>query len=99
MRRAHETGGPGYGQALAAAAGRLGRILAARDQARAKADGVMGAVRTMALALAGVLFLFLANPMMRQAVRDPLVQVGYAAAVAVAGYGFFFIRDMVREAI
>jgi hypothetical protein len=99
MRRAHETGGPGYGQALAAAAGRLGRILAARDAARAKADGVMGAVRTMALALAGVLFLFLANPMMRQAVRDPLVQVGYAAAVAAAGYGFFFIRDMVREAI
>jgi len=31
-----------------------------------------------------VLFLFLANPMMRQAVRDPLVQVGYAAAVAAA---------------
>jgi hypothetical protein len=99
VRRAHETGGPGYGQALAAAASRLSGILAAREAARAKAEGVMGAVRTMALALAGVLFLFLGNPMIREAVAHPFVQIGYAAAMGVAGYGFFFIRDMVREAI
>lgn len=99
IRRAHETGGPGYGQALAAAAARLSGILAARESARAKAEGVMGAVRTMALALGGVLILFLSNPMIREAVAHPFVQIGYAAALGVAGYGFFFIRDMVREAI
>ncbi len=99
MRRAHETGGPGYGRALAAAAGRLSGILAAREAARAKADGMMGAVRTMLLALGGVLVLFLANPMMQASVKHPAVQIGYAIAMGLAGYGYFFIRDMVREAI
>lgn len=99
MRRAYETGGPGYSQALSAASARLSAILAARESARAKADGMMSAVRTMALALGGVLVLFLSNPMMQASVQHPIVQLGYAAAMGVAGYGFFFIRDMVREAI
>lgn len=99
IRRLAETGGAGATKAFATTAEELSAILEARAVASSKAAGARQSVLTMLVIMAVILAIMLASPVIRQGYRDPTAQLVAAGALAVMGFGYVTLNDMIAEAL
>lgn len=99
IRRLAETGGAGATKAFATTAEELSAILEARAVASSKAAGARQSVLTMLVIMAVILGIMLASPTIRQGYRDPTAQLVAAGALAVMGFGYVTLNDMIAEAL
>lgn len=97
--RLWETGGEGYTRSFAVAADNLSNILQARGMANAKGDGARGAIRIVVLSLAAVMIFLIRTPQFGPVIKEPIMQLAYAAIIAWVAYGWKFINTMIDEAI
>jgi len=99
IRRLAETGGAGATKAFATTAEELSAILEARAVAGSKAEGARQSVLTMLVIMAVILGIMLASPTIRQGYRDPTAQLIAAGALAIMGFGYVTLNDMIAEAL
>ena len=99
IRRLAETGGAGATKAFATTAEELSAILEARAVASSKAEGARQSVLTMLVIMAVILGIMLASPTIRQGYRDPTAQLIAAGALAIMGFGYVTLNDMIAEAL
>ncbi len=93
------TGGEGYAQAFETAADNLGSVLDARVMARSKGDGARGTVKVLVLMTLVMIAFLTRSPAMAAVVRQPIVQVAYAAIALLIVYGYSMTNDMIDNAI
>lgn len=99
LRRLAESGNAGAVSAFGTTAEELSAILEARAVAASKAAGARGAVLTMLGIMAVIMALLLSSPTMRAGYNDPTAQLVTAGSLAVMGFGYLTLNNMIAEAL
>lgn len=82
---------------LADAARRLQRIIAGRNNARAKASGAMAVAKLLPLLLAGATLFTMSDPLIKAFFRSPMGQLVIIAVAAMMFVGYQVMKRMVED--